>query len=134
MQQTAFAVLRWLLVFWVLQCVRKMQKQMARLVSTRAAACKGSSFRKLDGVELHYTQHTCGGNASPITQDVAPDGVAPLLVHFNHGFGANALTWDPLFAQLDGFLSARSDRVASLAAHDRAGFRLTSRPTGERHA
>ncbi|KAL3931742.1 MAG: hypothetical protein SGPRY_000999 [Prymnesium sp.] len=95
----------------------RLAGQIARRVPPRAIASECSCFRHASGgVELHYT----------LAQSEGKGDAPPLLLHLNHGFGANSLTWDPLVQQLASRLS--SARPVSLAAHDRVGFGLSSRP------
>ena len=118
----ASSILRWALVFTVLQMGRKLQKQCGRLVSEREAAVDASRFTEVaPGIELHHILST----------PAVPSGGSgePLLMHFAHGFGANSLTWEPLFGSLRRTLSQRSSGTAlTLCAHDRLGFGLSPRP------
>ena len=120
----AGGIFRWLIVFAVLQLGRRLHKQSSRLVSEREAAIEGSAFANVaPGVVLHHI-------LSPPSTTSAAGGEArgALLVHFAHGFGANALTWSPLFASLRGSLERAAPRTAlTLAAHDRLGFGLSPR-------
>ena len=121
----SFAVARWLLVIAVLNLGRRLQKQSARLISERAAAVDGSRFAEVaPGVVLHYTLLP-----PPSTEAHGGGGYRPLLVHFAHGFGANALTWDPMFESLGSKLADVAPRTGLwLAASDRLGFGLSPRP------
>lgn len=124
--QLATRVARWLLVFLVIQRGFRMKKQMRRLVPYKAAACDGSLFRRLPGgVELHYTQHE-----PHAPKAAAEQKLTPITVHFNHGLGSNCFTWDPLFYELGEALSSKA-YAPSLIAHDRCGFGLSSRPSGQ---
>ena len=110
-------------LFVLLSIGRRFQKLRAALVaSEESAAVEGSRFmRVVPGVVLHYL-------LMPPAQSPS-SGPPRLLMHFNHGFGANAWTFDPLFQSLSASLSKQAPRTALwLTAHDRVGFGLTSRP------
>ena len=114
---------RGVVCFCVLRLARRLQKHRSQLVaSEEQVAVEGSRFaRVFPGIVLHYL-------LAPASQP-GPSDPPPLLMHFNHGFGANALTFDPLFESLGSALAKRSPRTAVwFAAHDRVGFGLTSRP------
>ena len=122
-------LLRWLLVVALLQLCRRVQKQGTQLVSSeQAARVDGSRFTQVaPGVVLHHVLSPPPARANPAALASAPS--RPLLVHCSHGFGANALTWDPLFASLGSALARQAPRMPVwLSAHDRVGFGLTSRP------
>lgn len=121
----AAAVARWAVVVLLLQLCRRFHKQSARLVSEQDAAVEGSAFTEVaPGVVLH---HIISKPKLPLASSSA--GRKPLLIHFAHGFGANALTWAPLFDSMRGHLERRSPRTAlTLSAHDRLGFGLSPRP------
>ena len=123
----AFALLRWCVVFAVLRFGRQLQKQSLRLVTERDAAVEGSRFAEVaPGVTLHYVMEPPSNQEEDSSMR---DGRRPLLLHFAHGFGANALTWDPFFAELRTTMArVAPTRAAWLAAHDRLGFGLTPRP------
>lgn len=116
----------WILLLSILRLCRKVQKVSRRLVSAEAAAVEGSRFTTIDNVCVHYLVHDCASAC----QTSAP----PPVLHFNHGFGANALTWDgliePLCSATCECTTEESSAFANLrlVAHDRIGFGLTSRP------
>ena len=124
-RSVSVALLRYMLVLSVLQVARRLQKQGARSISERDAAVEGSRFSEVaPGVVLHHT-------LCPPPSGVARSrgGSRPLLVHCAHGFGANALTWDPLFERLGAaFSDAAPNAPTWLVASDRLGFGLSPRP------
>ncbi len=87
------------------------------LVEPADAAVDGSRFLALDDATLHYVLQR---GLTP-TAPAAP----PALLFCNHGFGANCLTWD--------FLSDALPPSLVLAAFDRVGFGLSSRPDDIKH-
>ena len=116
-------LLIWLVTLWVLRLGRRMQKQARSLRTIEDAAVEGSLFASIGGLAIHHVEESVAAAAT----DVA---TPPLLLHLNHGFGANALTWDPLLAPLTAALAERGrGRVPVRAvAHDRLGFGLSQRP------
>ena len=112
------AAARWAVVAYVLRLLRRQQKQESRLKTASAAGVEGSRFAA-DLDDLHYVLRRRG--------DVAPSLFRrpPLLFHFNHGFGSNALTWEYLIAPLADALASRG---VTAVAHDRLGFGLSGRP------
>ena len=112
------AAARWAVVAYVLRLLRRQQKQESRLKTASAAGVEGSRFAA-DLDDLHYVLRRRG--------DVAPSLFRrpPLLFHFNHGFGSNALTWEYLIAPLADALAGRG---VTAGAHDRLGFGLSGRP------
>ena len=112
------AAARWAVVAYVLRLLRRQQKQEGRLKTASAAGVEGSRFAA-DLDDLHYVLRRRG--------DVAPSLFRrpPLLFHFNHGFGSNALTWEYLIAPLADALAGRG---VTAVAHDRLGFGLSGRP------
>ena len=113
----------WILVLWAIRIGRRVQKQSRSLRTAAEAAVEGSRFSEIEGVDVHYVECSRAAPAAP--------AAAPLLLHLNHGFGANALTWDTLMEPLAAALSARGDGEVPirLVAHDRLGFGLSGRPT-----
>ena len=113
----------WILVLWAIRIGRRVQKQSRSLCTAAEAAVEGSRFSEIEGVDVHYVECSRAAPAAP--------AAAPLLLHLNHGFGANALTWDTLMEPLAAALSARGDGEVPirLVAHDRLGFGLSGRPT-----
>ena len=113
----------WILVLWAIRLGRRVQKQSRSLCTAAEAAVEGSRFSEIEGVDVHYVECSCAAPVAP--------AAAPLLLHLNHGFGANALTWDTLMEPLAAALSARGDGEVPirLVAHDRLGFGLSGRPT-----
>ena len=116
-------LLIWLVTLWVLRLGRRMQKQARSLRSIEDAAVEGSLFASIGGLAIHHVEESKPAAATAVA-------TPPLLLHLNHGFGANALTWDPLLAPLTTALSERGrGRVPVRAvAHDRIGFGLSQRP------
>ena len=101
------ASLRWLVAFWALQFAQKLRRQASQLVPERRAAVEGSRWFEppsgsAAGVALHYLLARCDPRSAPAPSEQA----SPLLVHFNHGFGANSWTWDPLHSALQPRLAA----------------------------
>ena len=114
-------LISWLLVLWVLRLGRRVQIQSRCLCSPAEAAVEGSCFKAIDGVDVHYVESS--SPASPAS------ATAPLLLHLNHGFGANALTWDTVIEPLTAALAARRrEGPVRIVAHDRLGFGLSGRP------
>ena len=73
----------------------------------------------LDEIGVHYLQYApSSSSSSPQTNPMEFDAI-----HFNHGFGANSLSWLPAIPSLTDRLGAR----VSLA-HDCPGFGFTDRP------
>ena len=99
----------------VLRLLRRQQGQEAG--KNRIRAARVAAHADLD--DLHYVLRRRG--------DVAPSLFRrpPLLFHFNHGFGSNALTWEYLIAPLADALASRG---VTAVAHDRLGFGLSGRP------
>ena len=112
----------WLLLLWALRLGRRVQKQSSSLCTAAEAAVEGSRFSEIEGVDVHYVECSRAAPATP---------AVPLLLHLNHGFGANALTWDTLMEPLTAALSARGHGEVPIRviAHDRLGFGLSGRPT-----
>ena len=113
----------WILMLWAIRIGRRVQKQSRSLCTAAEAAVEGSRFSEIEGVDVHYVECSRAAPAAP--------AAAPLLLHLNHGFGANALTWDTLMEPLAAALSARGECEVPirLVAHDRLGFGLSGRPT-----
>ena len=113
----------WLLLLCALRLGRRVQKQSRSLMSPEEAAVEGSRFSEIEGIGVHYVECSRAAPAAP--------AAAPLLLHLNHGFGANALTWDTLMEPLAAALSARGQGEVPIRviAHDRLGFGLSGRPT-----
>ena len=113
----------WLLLLWALRLGRRVQKQSRSLCTAAEAAVEGSRFSEIEGVDVHYVECSRAAPATP--------AAVPLLLHLNHGFGANALTWDTFMEPLTAALSARGQGEVPIrvVAHDRLGFGLSGRPT-----
>ena len=76
------------------------------------------------GVVLHHVLSPPSDGSSSGRQSGRP-----LLVHCAHGFGANALTWAPLFGSLRSALASQAPSTpVTLSAHDTLGFGLSPRP------
>ncbi|KAG5182234.1 Alpha/Beta hydrolase protein [Tribonema minus] len=69
-----------------------------------------SQFREAAGIKVHLLHES---PPSPETSNT--------VLHFNHGFGACSLSWEPVLARLARSLNARA------LAHDMPGFGLTQR-------
>lgn len=72
----------------------------------------------MDTIGVHYLQYTNTPSSSPKTQNIEFDAI-----HFNHGFGANSLSWLPVIPPLTDRLNARIS-----LAHDSPGLGFTDRP------
>ncbi len=122
------AAARVVLVFAALRLGLRLSKQRDVLVSERQAAVEGSEFVELaDGARLHYL--LSASSPPPLAENNRSPSAAPILFHINHGFGANALTLDPLIESLGAAVRASVPGAPVwLCAHDRLGFGLSSRP------
>lgn len=130
-------LLRAMVAFCVLRAARRMQGHERSLVNETAAAVQGSRFLSIGlpthagsgapGVSLHFLSEAIAGVPSA-EAPVRP----PVLLHLNHGFGANCFTWAPLLRSLAESHPRRSRPAPAppllAIAHDRVGFGLSSRP------
>jgi len=117
-------LISWLLVLLILRLGRRVHKQSRSLRNPEDAAVEGSCFAAVNGLSVHYVKN--------LLTTTAPRSSPSLLLHLNHGFGANALTWDPVIAPLASALAEHGrSRISAvhILAHDRLGFGLSGRPS-----